>query len=214
MNNLVTSIYGPFERILRWAYPGMLFLVLLNLSQSPSFCIINAFGSQTWFLVIGALVIGAALYLIQSLVVTQLLTCIFQGLHWCVNEHPEAGDNPSILALHDKLPPWCCCLKWLATHWLDRDARTIELRCRRSKGDHYSYLDSSWAQFHSAFITAILIILFWFLKSANSTLSMLGEGIGCWFWLFPGLILLGAIVLFMRLTRVRHSNINDNSCYY
>jgi hypothetical protein len=58
MGDFVSSVYGTFERALRYVYPGFLFLLLLYFSQPAGYCLINAFGNNIWFLLVAGLIIG------------------------------------------------------------------------------------------------------------------------------------------------------------
>jgi len=230
--NIISNVYGTFERILRYVYPGFLFLLLLYLSQPKGFCLVNTFGGNIWFLVIAGLIIGMVVQFIQQHVWTEILNVIFKSLRWKVNEHPNNPPTPPFppkAIPHIELMPNLCvcirlyinfitlqhrlirgfclfmnCCRWLSTNYFDPQAEEIELRCRRSRDNPYDYLNFCWSRFHAVSVTAWLTIAFWCFKSKEPILSA-----NIWHILFriSFLLLLGSIIYYMRLTRVRHSAI-------
>lgn len=209
MGDFVSSVYGTFERFLRYVYPGFLFLLLLYLSQRDGYCLINAFGGNIWFLFVAGLIIGMAIQLIQAHVVTGLLNIIFKPLNWDVNVHTQVGCNPTIIVGHKKLQPECCCLKCIAKHYFDPNARVVERRCKNEQ-NHYSYLDALWARFHALSNTGLLFILFSCKEIISSNYITNLDTLNLHFisWhiikIIGLLLLLAAIILYMTLTRVRH----------
>lgn len=88
MNNPFEFIGSNFERLLRWVYPGALFIVLLYATH-PEFLqgeegLYSKIG--IWGLVTGGLVIGAVIYLFQSYVVGSVITVTFILLKWDVRQ--------------------------------------------------------------------------------------------------------------------------------
>lgn len=195
MNNWLGSLYGSFERLLRWAYPGGLFLLLLYLGRPEDFYAVSAVGGNTWFLLFGGLIIGAAVYLVQVNVLTQLLSALAQWLRWDVGTHP--GTN-SQQARHLRPVAWLPGLRRLATDWFDPQAHVIERRQRIARNPD-TYQDYAWATFHSTMVTGWLALLFFFTRENSRLLA------GAWYVICAaaGLLLIGACYLFLRLARVR-----------
>ena len=198
MGDMIDSIVKNFERFLRWAYPGLLFLALLYVSRPINFADAYETIGNPWVFLAGGLGVGAALYLFQINVITQLPSAIAQWRRWDVDIHP----NPTVYP--DEPPEPKHGLGRLAC-WFNPQARNIEKRCNRSREDKDAYLDYAWGTLHATSITGWLLLAF-FLASTNDSLLYNVES---WFVIVVvALLLLGAFYLFLRLTRVRRP---DNS---
>lgn len=185
MNNLGEYIGQGFERLLRWFYPGALFVVLLSLSRPDIFASITeqfGFPEHTiWGLLIFGLGVGFAIYLFQQYVITQTLSALSQLLRW----------DPNI-ARTDQ--PRTCCLRVLA-QWIDPQARVIEKQYKDS-----NYIDYSWATYHATSMTGWLLLVFIGIKTDSSLLSKAG----CWSVIPALFLILGSLYLFARLSRVKN----------
>ena len=189
---LVDSIGRNLERLLRWAYPGMLFLVLFSVSTIDGLESVSdkvGFPSDTiWGLVIGALVVGAAVYLFQAYVVTQLLSILSLWPNWNVGIYKQSVKRRTLKYG----------LNGLASHF-DRLADAIEMKYPKPN-DRKSYMAYSWAAFHATSITVWLPSFFYLCRTTGSLL----DSVKLWqFSPIALLFLLGALYLFLLLTRVR-----------
>jgi len=185
MQNFSEALGKNFERLLRWLYPGVLFLVLLHLSGQRDLIPADNVGLYSWPIVIGGITVGAAVYLIQMYIVTQFISFIVVLIRWDVN------------ALVDNERPIGDCR---FAKFVDRYARAIEARWRSSPQGTHSYLDYAWATYHAASITGWLALAFFCSRGPDSVLDKLGG----WVVVVPSsLLLVGALWEYLQLSRVR-----------
>src|SRR4030042_5434851 len=123
MSGVIDEIGKNFERLLRWAYPGGLFLVLLFFStlingKSTAFNTLLAYTQNNWLVIFFAgIFIGSAIYIFQSNVVANILKFLL------------------------KLIPSKCCLH------LKRRTKISELLTRAALNPQWfqGYIDYAWA---------------------------------------------------------------------
>ena len=131
MAKLVEVICKYFERLLRWVYPGALFLVLLLLSStSDSFK--DLFLRENWLLILVVVTFGAVIYIFQSALINIIIGLL--------------------------LIPCNKCRRWdsfLSDHY----AKRILIRYPTKKSAN-EYLNYSWAFYHATSITAWLPLSF------------------------------------------------------
>lgn len=184
MQNWIDSIFRNFERILRWIYPGALFLSLLYLSSPNCLNFIKEVEAvHSWLLLLFAVIAGCIIYLSQQ-VITQLFSLLITGSRW--EWEPD----------HEKLH-WGCC-RYIARCFFDPWA---DLTISRFKPQKHldSWLNLAWARYHATFITAWLILIFFFFKSSQSILSLIQPWI---VFFFVAILLFGSILQFLWLTRI------------
>ncbi len=190
MDDVVESLGRNFERLLRWAYPGALFLVLLRMSRPNAF---DAWAQveHPWGLVVGGLVAGFALYLIQANAINQVITIVVQVLKWDVNVGLQVAMSSASEPRQG--------LRWL-TRLMDRQAQgTIRRWSRTERDGRKGYLDYGWATYHAMLLTGWLTLLFWQLSEDGSTL----ETAATWKVVLPvTLFVLGSFWTYAQLTRV------------
>ncbi len=124
---MAEAIGKGFERILRWIYPGALFLVLLALSWPNFYGEIIARPTVLIELIVIGVAGGFAAYLIQSNVLNQLISIITLALGWEINALESGQDGPK-------------CLKCLADKFFDPWAKATKARWS-TKNDINPYLD-------------------------------------------------------------------------
>jgi len=158
MGDLFYALDKGFQRLLRWIYPGILFLILWYASNSKNFITVSedfGFPSDTiWGLLIGALGIGAVIYLLQQYVFTTFLNLIhhFRGRPIPYNYEKS---------------------KYRSIRWLDRQAELIREKSKEEPRLD-AYMDYNWSIFHALCITAWLTNAFyWTCDKQSSILSCL-----------------------------------------
>jgi len=182
-----------FERLLRWLYPGALFLGLLYAGKPDQLTRLKGateFPEQIWILLILGLGISAAIYLFQNYVLTQLLLhTLFRWLNW---------DVGAVTDKEKRSEPKLSCMKWLADKVINHQADVIELQYRDPE-KRQLYMDYCWGIFHAAFITVWLPFIFLVSSRHETDLHSIG-------WLVAiaiFLLLIGSLYLYLRITRVR-----------
>jgi len=193
-DKLVQSLGGNFERILRWIYPGALFLVLLRMSKPHAFKSLatpNDIGGP-WELIIAGLVAGFAAYLIQAYALNHLVSLVFQVANWDINTGLHVNVRSG--AGQPKLG-----LERLA-HLFDRHAQATWLRWGGNLPEGLSnYLSYGWATYHAVSMTGWLTLLFFLKKDCDSAFA----AVPSWQILLPAaLMLLGALWTYAHLSRV------------
>ncbi len=184
------AIGKGFERVLRWLYPGALFLILLAVSW-PDFYnlpIVTTYG-LTAIIVVG-LTAGFITYLVQAYVLKELLVWVTKLIRWDV----------TLL----RLPPdpiRFCFLRWLAKTLCNPWAEAITKRWPTRK-ELDGYLHYSFAAFHAMMITAWLPPLFRFLLWAtHEPLLPFWTKWPCW-WILSLVTGLFGLFLYLYLTRL------------
>ena len=189
MQNSAEYLGRNFERLLRWVYPGALFLVLLRMSRPQAFkAVADVESGNVWDLVVVGLAAGFVVYLLQGYVINQLISAVAQLLRWDVNVYPS--DQP----IH------CRCLRCLV-RWVDPQARSIRRRYSTCESLN-SYLDYAWGVYHALSITGWLTILFFGIRAKGSVLA----SNGCWGWVVFGtalLLFIASLWAYAQLSRVR-----------
>jgi len=177
----ISALGKGFERLLRWAYPGVLFLVLLYMSKPTVFKAVSeavGFPDDTfWGLLIGGLGIGFALYLFQAYCITSLFSVF---THWFEYD-------PNLPNVNKDRYSNCRFVKWFSD-----EAEKIE-NLHPKRENLQDYMNYSWGTFHAAFLTGLLTIIFTFIP--NSMLGYLPFALAV-------LLLIGALYLFLILSRV------------
>lgn len=181
-----------FERLLRWAYPGLLFLVLLELSKRGTLGEVAHAVPQVgplWTLGVTGLVAGSAVYLFQSYVVGEFFSFLEFGL-WEIDNHSRTlpfTDPNRQLSL------------------VDRFALAVR---RRWAGPHLdSWLNYAWATDHAAFITGWLPTAFYIVNRATKPDSSWLGSLAWWQVYAPALaLIIGAVWVHARLNRVPFIN--------
>jgi hypothetical protein len=206
MGDIVLSLEKSFERILRWAYPGLLFTLLLYLSKPIRFqelAAVLGFPQDTiWGLIIVGITIGAILYLFEANVVTQIWSSLAQYLHWESNTHPDVTQERTV-----KYPaPRGRFLKFLALKWFDPQAISVGKQASDYSDFDMGYMDYAWATYHATSVTGWLSLAFFFMRDSGSVLSSAGWLGG----LLPAvLFIFFSLYQFARLTRVRHAESSE-----
>jgi hypothetical protein len=190
MGNWIEVTGKAFERLLRWLYPGVLFLILLYLFRKPCFEELIHIKGYPWPLIIGGLGIGAVLYLIQINVVNIIFSAGAQILHWLAlrNQHELRQERP--------IPRgWLNRCVW----WWDEQADNIESpQIDEKRSDYMAYANST---FHATCITWWLTSIFYLIRDSKSPLS----NMEWWIILIFCIFLFGASLnLFAKLSRVRY----------
>ncbi len=198
MPSWVGSLFGPFERLLRWIYPGSLFLLLLGLSRPSDIerlekVVPNNSEMGAWLLIGG--VMGAVLYLIQAHVIGEAVSVLAQILRWeinCGTQVPERAEASEV----------CCVLRPFAK-LLDRQAASDERRWPRDKKEADqpgSHLDYAWASYHAASVTGWLTLL----RYSNKQNDSIFDRLDGWVVMAPAiLLLLGSLWIYGRLSRIK-----------
>lgn len=187
MQNWAESIFKNFERILRWIYPGALFLSLLYLTGSDILNFIRKIEpNHSWFfLVLVAAVAGFVIYLFQQQVIAQFISFFTMLSDW------DKESDPSKL-------PWGKYCQKMAKHadkWV-----TATIARWNSPELLNPYLDYAFARYHATSITAWLTLLFLMVKSPGSALSLIPLWVVI---LFAVSLLLGSIWEYLWLSRVK-----------
>ena len=194
MGDLIDSIGRNFQRLLRWVYPGALFLVLLRISSPDAFnhlACLNL-GIGLWGLVVGGLVAGFVIYLFQGYFVSYIVTFIFIWAKWDVRQGLQVPAP--------KIREKCKCIPYCVLHFFDRMAVATRRRWNGSvpKGLG-NYLDYAFAAYHAVMMTGWLTLVFVFVSIFNS------DSVLRWWILFiPAILfLVGGIITYMLLGRIK-----------
>lgn len=189
MDNVIDAVGRNFERLLRWAYPSGLFLVLLYLARPSDFAKL-ALVMPPWGLVIGGLVAGAIAYFIQGYFFNQLATIFFVWIRWDVNirwdTEGEAVANPSnwILQASNAMAQNAGA-RWKATN---EGYRLL------------NWLDYAWGVHHAMAITAWLIPFFVVWSEPSSRLHWVPD----WpVFVIPVVLLISSLWFHAVLVRIR-----------
>ena len=186
MQNLIDQIDRSFQRLLRWVYPAMLFLVLLHLTRPEDFAKI-AQVERPWGLIVGGLVAGAVAYLFQAYVFNQVISHVSTYLGWEIN-----ASRP--LRFRRALRP-------LANH-ADQWAEVTRRRWGTSPERLSSYLDYAWATYHAMMLTGWLTLILFASKVQDSLFA----SVDSWNIIVPAtLLLVAAIWHYAWLSRVQVS---------
>jgi len=189
MGPLIDSIDKNFQRLLRWAYPGILFLVLLHMSRPGEFVILSKV-IYPWGLITAGLIAGAVIYLCQGYIFNQIVSHVALCLRWELNaDYKIDGDNTvrckrifGKLLKHADLWASICSKRW------GQDLHRLD-----------SYLNYAWAIYHATALTGWLVLIFFFVKGNGSPLAKIES----WIVLLIGVLLLeGALWLYAWLSRV------------
>ncbi|MEW6142600.1 MAG: hypothetical protein AB1597_05500 [Chloroflexota bacterium] len=176
----VTQLFGSLERLLRWVYPGLLFLALLGGSQPVAFKLLVGI-ERPWGVVVSGLVVGFVIYMLQRSVVSLLLQSVcFWGLHWEQREPRR----------------WTRRLVGAMDTWVRREGN------KWGSEELVRYQNFAWGSYHALSMTGWLIILFVVLwVEPQSPLGSIR-----WWLLLPSILLLVASVWeFMFLIRLEVS---------
>jgi hypothetical protein len=190
MPNWIESIFNNFERLLRWIYPGALFLLLLYLSNPKCLNYLEEsdkyiWTNNLWLLIMLAIVAGIVIYFFQQLVVTAIISFFTVWSGWQIEPDPS------------KLR-WKCCRK-IAGHF-NWWARTVTNRWKYPKRID-SYFNYAWGINHAAFITSWLTLtFFFFIKKDDSIMSTFPS----WIIILATILLfLGSLIQHLWLTRAQ-----------
>ena len=183
MSGIIDDIGRNFERLLRWAYPGGLFLVLLFISTlvesyhhetrdilydfSPTFEILIRYTDHNWFVIfLGSLFVGGAIYLFQSEVIDKIVPCVLHCV-WRIFHLRECYkfiDNNTGNLL-SRLVSFCTTRAETRTN--DQIERLLFRDFLNSEWLK-NYLDYAWAIVHSTSITGWLLVIFRLCAIQNS----------------------------------------------
>jgi hypothetical protein len=199
MNNidkLIDSTSANLERILRWVYPGALFIGLLYASQ-PIF--LKALYSEihTWGLVAGGLVVGSIVYLFQSYVVGYVITVPLILLKWDVRQGLQKEPKG------ETTKPCYCRRCRCIERFFDRMAEATRDRWSDKVPEKVNnYLNYAWATYKAVLITGWLTLFFYLFvdKEKGSIL----HNVECW-WipLAASLLIVGGLFTYLLLSRIR-----------
>lgn len=189
---MIDQIDRSFERLLRWIYPAVLFLVLLGVSRPGDFDTL-AEVKWPWGLAIVGLVAGAVAYLLQAYVVNQLV--VSQVSHYCRWER-NVYEVPRFRFLIG------------LANYADRWARVTHQRWGTKLERLHSYLNYAWATYHAAMLTAWLTLIFFLLKVEGSMFA----SVEWWVVVIPAVLLLvGAIWQYVWLARIQPTLCSNKS---
>jgi hypothetical protein len=193
MQDISEALGKNFERLLRWVYPGALFLVLLRMSRPEAFdAVAHDEPVNVWGLVVVGLVAGFVVYLIQSYVVNYFVLLLFQLKNWDVNQGLQVAPPET----PEREPRWVF-LRPLA-RLFDRYAQAIRDRVNLSE-PLVNYLNYAWAAFHAVFITGWLTLVFFCVNDNQSVM----DNVSAWYILPPAVLLLcGGLFTYAYLSRV------------
>lgn len=192
MGGLVESLGRSFERLLRWLYPGALFLVLLYLSSRSVFNSIRRV-QDPWALVFVAIVAGMVTYLLQTYVVNQFISLLFDlpCLRLLSTDTEQLKGRPKCLAEG--------AARWGEPAWRRWGISWHERSDEQAKERLNSWLDYSWSTYHAGFITVWLTLVFFCNSDRGSFLSNISP------WLVWGLaipLIASLLWQYLILTRV------------
>jgi len=202
LGDLIDSIGKNFERLLRWVYPGALFLVLLYASKPNFFknltSVDNAIG--IWGLVVGGLVAGVIVYLLQGYVVSYIINVAFMLLRWDVRQRLQCDHGER--ETESKKQP-VSCVRWMLPLFDGMAAGTRErwsISDTQKLGNHLTY---AWATYKAVLITGWLTIIFFGINESGSVFS----SATAWAVLPPAiLLLLGGLFTYLILSRIPVKN--------
>ena len=189
----IDTIFSNFEKVLRWVYPGILFIVLLY-AVRPEWVERAVDIVGRWGVFFGTLGVGFALFLVYQLVMVQTYHLIMIGFNWDVSAQDGQDERPK-----PKTRFW----RMLAKYFFDRDARKIERRMNEEKKTQgtlrkkpYTYADYLWSICHAIGITGwLLVTFFWF---AGLPWGFLG-----------GIAIFFSFIMYLRLMRVWDEAVNE-----
>ena len=198
MDNLVDSLGRSFERLLRWVYPGALFIVLLRLARPADFetlATIKLAGDESlWGLLVGGIVAGVIAYLLQGYVVNVVVSGVFIYLKWDVN---VPFDRPQWV---QRVLGWWG-IRQVASefaHLVDAMARNSR---RRWESKLSNWLDYVWGVHHATAVTGWLTLFFYLLWNEPESRF---DRAAAWEILAPSAtLLLAALFLHAVLVRVK-----------
>jgi len=191
MESIMEALGKGFERILRWIYPGALFLVLLFLSHPKSLkelLEISPFSNE-WEIIIVILIAGMVVYLIHALFLNQIISIPFLKsglLHKSDMELlRDSGEKLNKKNYMKKLVP-------LVNAWIEpticKFGLNNEALTKRERERFRSYLDYAWGTYHAASITLWLAIFFLIVNEKDSKIDLLTHWGVPWFFLAISII--------------------------
>ncbi|MBI2328608.1 MAG: hypothetical protein HYU85_03080 [Chloroflexi bacterium] len=188
MGSFVDALGSGFERLLRWLYPGALFLVLLFLSNptvlpnisKPLFVLSKANEVVgIWQVGIVAIVAGMTTYLIHAYIFNQIISwwfCSVGLLHRKSEDLSRIARNLAEFADHWTEPAW---RRWGVS---SNDQHALER--------FNNWLTYSWSTYHAGCITLWLTASFFFINEDGSALDTFAKSGGL-------LLPIGACLLFL-----------------
>jgi hypothetical protein len=201
MNNidkLIDSIGANFERILRWVYPGALFIVLLYASRP---IVLENLHDKIgiWGLVASGLVSGFVIYLFQGYVISQLITIFFILIKWDIRQGLQVDPYKSEKGTNAK-PETNPIVRLF-----DRMARATQERW--SIGDPQNlgnYLNYTWAIYHAVLMTGWLTLFFYLTRKESADSIPIFQDITWWWVVVPAsLLIVGGLFTHLLLSRIR-----------
>lgn len=179
MNNehWITAIDRSFQRVLRWIYPGILFFLLLYVSNYAAFKKVgDSLGfpaNNVWGVLIGSFAIGSVLYLLQQYVINELISLV---VCW-FNKRSKIRTCFNWLNKCSKIRT---CFKW-AGDFFDFEKQAKKAAARyATRAERNGYMDYAWGVHHALVLTGYLIIAFEFIDS-NSHIYDQIPSLSLWF---------------------------------
>ena len=194
MVNLIDALGKSFERLLRWIYPGALFLVLLYLSSPPCINVLTSINgiAGVWGLVLVAVVAGMAVYIAQAYIFNQIVSLCFSpsGLLHKKTKTLNRGKAKKLAKFADT---------WGEGAWRRWGIQTEQLTDRHAIERLNGWLDYAWSAYHAGCITLWLTLTFFCFSASNSILGSISPWI---IWPFMGVLLVSLLWQYLILTRV------------
>ncbi len=196
---IVEAMGNGCERLLRWLFPGAFFVILLSLSWPPFYqsSLVTKYGLPSVFAI--GLTAGFIIYIVQAQIIAQVIGWFAIFIRWDVTLFPSKQSPEIRYSL----------FRFLAERLCNPWAQATMARYHTKK-QFEGYFRYQFAIFHAMMITAWLPVFFRiFLRITQvSTLPLWAKWSAWWFPL--SLIGFFGIILFLYLTRLDRSVIQND----
>lgn len=165
MSDTVGSLAREFDRLVRWGYPGLLFLSLLHLGKSDLLHDRMLVGEERLFsFIVIILVSSFVIYGLHRYVLHEALMEVLRALGWqpLFIDGELRGDRPPVAPL-----------RWIAPYYDGRSTRWTRRRNGSAEGEFSRALYIAWAVAHGMLITAWLSVLMIGLADSDSSLRQI-----------------------------------------
>ena len=204
MPNLEEFIGKNFERVLRWIYPGALFVVLLYASHPGYFNGPDGLYAKIglWGLVVGALVAGFIIYLFQAYVIGYIITVPFIFSGWDVRQRLPKKVKETNTERKPGIKTKLKCCRERTVSLFDTMARATRDRWSDEVPPKLNnYQNYAWATYHAVLMTGWLTLFFYL--SRNKSADSIFRDVPCWCVILPAsLFILGGFFTYLLLTRI------------